>query len=172
MAFKKGEGRQPLNLLESSIRYAMENTRSNNEAARFLNVSFPTYKKYALLYIDSESNKTLYELHKNQSGKGISKANSGANHGRKLEDILAGKHPDYPIHNLKRRLIRSGMIEEKCECCGFEERRVTDYTIPLLLDHIDGNRKNHLRDNLRLLCFNCYYLQVGNFTGKRAECTY
>lgn len=34
-----GRGRSALNLSESEIRYAMENTKSNSEAARFLNVS-------------------------------------------------------------------------------------------------------------------------------------
>ena len=30
---------------------------------------------------------------------------------------------------------------EKCNCCGFEEKRVTDGKVPLVLDFIDGNRK-------------------------------
>ena len=41
-----GRGRSALNLSESEIRYAMENSKSNSEAARFLKVSFTTYKKY------------------------------------------------------------------------------------------------------------------------------
>ena len=55
-----GRGRSALNLSESEIRYAMENTKSNSEAARFLNVSFTTYKKYAKQFIDSKSDKTLW----------------------------------------------------------------------------------------------------------------
>ena len=34
-----GRGRTALNLSESEIRYAMENTKSNSEAARFLEVT-------------------------------------------------------------------------------------------------------------------------------------
>ena len=68
-----GRGRSALNLSESEIRYAMENSKSNSEAARFLKVSFTTYKKYAKQYTDSKSGKTLWELHKNQAGKGIRK---------------------------------------------------------------------------------------------------
>ena len=37
-----GIGKQPLNITESEIRYAMEHTKSNAEAARFLKVSFTT----------------------------------------------------------------------------------------------------------------------------------
>ena len=45
---------------------------------------------------------------------------------------------------------------EKCSCCGFEEKRVTDGKVPLVLDFIDGNRKNHKYENLRMLCFQLF----------------
>ena len=48
-----GIGKTALDIPESEIRYAMENTKSNAEAARFLKVSFTTYKKY-LVYIQIE----------------------------------------------------------------------------------------------------------------------
>ena len=65
-----GKGREPINLLKSKVLYAMENSKSNAEAARFLRVSYLTYKKYAKLYKDEELGKTLFELHKNKAGKG------------------------------------------------------------------------------------------------------
>jgi hypothetical protein len=40
------------------------------------------------------------------------------------------------------------------------------------LDFEDGNRKNHLYDNLRMLCFNCSFLINGNLTGPRKEYEY
>jgi len=79
---------------------------------------------------------------------------------------LEGQYPEYPISNLKKRIITNAILEEKCDNCGFCERRVTDYTVPLLIEHIDGDRTNHYVDNLRLLCYNCYYLMVGNVTGR------
>ena len=45
-----GRGRESYNLPESDIRYAMANTKSNAEAARFSKVSFSTWKKYANMY--------------------------------------------------------------------------------------------------------------------------
>ena len=72
--FVLGKGRTPLNLTEAQIRYAMKNSKSNSSAARFLNVSFSTYQKYAKMHIDEETGKSLYELHKNQKGKGVKKA--------------------------------------------------------------------------------------------------
>ena len=134
-----GRGRSALNLSESEIRYAIENTKSNSEAARFLKVSFSTYKKYAKQYTDSESGKTLWELHKNQAGKGINKDVTRATAGPyAIDRILDGDHPNYPVWKLRND------------------------TTPLLLDHKDGDICNHQIDNLQLLCLNCYYMQTGN----------
>lgn len=169
MGFKKGEGRQPINLMESHIRYAMEHTKSNRSAAAFLNVSYPTYKKYAQLFVDSASGKSLFVLHMNKAGKGMRKANTGAGAGTPLKEILEGMHPNYNTINLKRRLLRSGLFEECCAECGFSERRITDYTVPLLLDYIDGDNSNKKKDNLRFLCYNHYYLLVGNPVGYRKK---
>ena len=154
-----GIGKQSLNFTEN----AMENSKSNSEAARFLKVSFTTYKKYSKMYTDSASGKTLWELHKNQAGKGIRKDVCRANSGPySIDKILQGEHPNYPTWKLRNRLLALAIFEEKCSCCGHEERRITDDTTPLLLDHIDGNETNHILENLRMLCLNCYYSQVGN----------
>jgi len=168
MTFKPGEGRPPINLSESEIRYAMANTKSCLAAARFLNISYESFRKYSLLYVDRETGKTLFKLHKNSAGIGIPKSTKlKLNGAYGLHDILDGKHPNYNAKKLKSRLLRSGEVEEKCECCGFDERRVDDYTVPLILDWIDCDRTNHKRENLQFLCYNCYYLQVGNPLGGR-----
>jgi hypothetical protein len=109
-----GRGRTSLNLSESEIRYAMENTKSNSEAARFVKVSFTTYKKYAKMYTDSESGKTLWELHKNQAGKGIRKDISRATSGAySIDKILQGEHPNYPVWKLRNRILALGILPEK-----------------------------------------------------------
>ena len=166
MPFKPGEGRPGFNISETQIRYAMENSKSCLEAARFLKISYETFRKYSSLFKDEATSKTLFELHKNQKGIGIKKGSAPkmrGNHG--LLDILEGKPRDVNHHNLKSRLLRNSIFEEKCNTCGFEERRITDYTVPLLLDWIDGDKTNHKRENLRMLCYNCYYLEVGNPCG-------
>ena len=155
-----GIGKTALDITESEIRYAMENTKSNAEAARFLKVSFTTYKKYARMYTDRDTDKTLYELHKNQFGVGIPKDVQKANKGiYSITNILEGKHPNYPTWKLRNRLLALGIFREECASCGYSERRVT---VPLLLDHIDGDDTNHHVDNLQMLCMNCYYQQTGN----------
>ena len=89
-----------------------------------------------------------------------------------LLDILEGKYPKYPHSRLKVRLLKNAIFEEKCDSCGYCERRVSDYSVPLLLDWIDGDRTNHKRENLRLLCYNCYYQEVGNPLGGRMKNSY
>jgi hypothetical protein len=158
-----GIGRSSLDIPESDIRYAMENTKSNAEAARFLKVSFTTYKKYARMYVDRETGKTLYEIHKNQFGVGIRKDSARASNGiYSIDRILLGEHPNYPTWKLRNRLLALAVFPEECTSCGYAERRITDDTVPLLLDHIDGDETNHRVENLQMLCLNCYYQQTGN----------
>ena len=158
-----GIGKTALNIPESEIRYAIENTKSNAEAARFLKVSFTTYKKYARLYTDRDSNKTLYELHKNQFGIGIRKDIANAKKGiYSIDKILEGAHPNYPSWKLRNRLLALAILPEECSSCGYAERRITDDTVTLFLDHLDGDTTNHHIKNLQMLCLNCFYQQSGN----------
>lgn len=160
------------NLTESEIRYAMDNSRSNREAARFLKISYITYKKYAEMYVDADSGKTLFEIHKNPYGAGIPRRHSSRLSGKKgLAAILRGEHPKYSPKRLKHRLIIEGFREECCENCGFEERRVTDYTVPLILVWKDGDKTNHMNENLMLICYNCFYLTQGDLFRRRADRT-
>jgi 5-methylcytosine-specific restriction endonuclease McrA len=155
---KRGLGARPL--LESEIRDIQTKARSAAEAARLLGVAYNTYKKYAKLY-------NIFDELKNPYGVGIRKGapDRGGHHA--LDDILDGKYPEYPAWKLKRRLLLSGYMEEKCNNCGFEERRVVDYRVPLVLDFLDENKKNFKYDNLRMLCFNCAFLIRGNLTGPK-----
>lgn len=160
---KRGAGAVPL--LGSDIKRAQERARSASEAARILDVSYNTYVKYAKMY-------GLHEGFKNQEGVGISKGFAFSGGGAKLDDILNGKHPNYPPNRLRNRLISAGYMEEQCMCCGFSEKRITDSRVPLQLNFKDGDTHNHAFENLELLCYNCFFLQVGNLIGKRKDFLY
>lgn len=147
-------------LMQSQIENAMKVTRSNRAAAEYLRVSFNLYKKFAKAY-KNDQGISLYEAHTNQSGRGISKVHP-SNKRFTLDDILLGKHPQYPSEKLFRRLIVSGYIEERCKHCGYCQKRPTDLKAPLLLNHIDGDDTNHKATNLEILCYNCYFVLVGN----------
>ena len=131
------------------------NSKSASECARWLSVSFNTYKKWAQYY-------QVYDNVKNQSGKGIKKG--FATYRISLEDIFEGKtESKYTDARFKRRLVDEGYMQEECSVCGFNEGRITDGKIPLHIDYIDGDRNNKSFDNLRLLCPNHYFLFNGRF---------
>jgi hypothetical protein len=154
-------GRPKRMLLESEIMAAQSISKTEAEAARKLGVSFMTYRKYAKMY-------NLYGRVANMAGKGISKPIKNEDSGKyPLNHILEGKFPKYDTNRLKARLIRSNRIEQKCNKCNFSERRISDNNVPLLLNYIDGNNTNKLKDNLELLCYNCFFLHVNNPFGCR-----
>lgn len=162
-------GRPWKNLTEAQIRYAIKCTFTNREASRFLGVAFNTYKYYAKLYYTDDGSQTLFASHIKLHGKGVFKRSKWINKWSKydktpLSEIFEGKHPEYDIKKLRIRILKSKEIPCVCKACGFSEARLSDATIPILIDFLDGNRKNHKLENLRLLCFNCYYLQVGSPT--------
>lgn len=170
---KKRSGHPGIQLLESQIRYACQNTTSNLEAAKWLHVDPGTWKKYASLYIDEATGLNLYELHK-QTGRQRkliipkSKLRSTKQwtyipwEKAEMTDIFAGKYPKYNITRLKQRLIYEGWKKECCELCGFEGRRQTDWEMPLQIHFLDGCKTNKTLENMQLLCLNCFFIHVGN----------
>ncbi len=138
---------------------AMENTRSNRGAARFLRCSFVHYKKYARTYTNDEGI-TLWEAHKNPSGKGIPKYLPNKGKKAPLKELIEGKLSvdSFEPAKIKQRLIFEGYLKEECSRCGFHEERVTDQKIPLILQFKDKNKKNYELSNIELMCYNCSYL--------------
>ena len=137
--------------MESELKKAHENCQSAAECARYLNVSLPTYRKYAKMY-------GIYKI-RNPHDKRPEKSPANPHKGKfPIEVLLECKHPNFPIHRLKDKLIRSGIKKAECEQCGFSERRVTDGKIPLLLNFEDNDNKNHKLENIKVYCYNCTFL--------------
>lgn len=160
-------GRKGKPLMQAEIESVQMVAKSARECARLLSVSYPTYKKYAKMY-------GIFEKVKNESGKGLVKVGSGRKpealkgtpHKNSLEFLLEGGNPSYPQWRLKKRLLSSGYLPKCCSNCGYDEMRVTDHKVPLLLDYMDGNKKNHRWENLRMLCYNCWYQINGDLFGR------
>ena len=155
---------KPLN--KELIVAAMSQTLSNRAAARYLNCSYQHYKKWAKLY-ESNTHDNLFEQHKNQSGKGIPKFLRSKGKEPALLDIIEGRIDvsSFSPDKIKYRLITEGHLLEECSVCSFTERRVSDYKIPLLL-----NFKNYRKENIELLCYNHYFLTVGDiFSDKQIK---
>ena len=146
--------KNPKILLRSQSEEAQRHTKSNRGAARWLNVSYLIYRKYAKLY-------DLFDRHLNSRGIGIEKGFAKRPTSIPLRDILAGKHPNYSLSKLKNRLLARNKLEEVCNLCGFSEGRITDGRVPLMLTFKDQNHHNFQLDNLELRCYNCMFLTTG-----------
>lgn len=159
---------------KQDILSAMSKTKSNKAGARYLNCSYIHYKKWAQFY-KGEDGRSLFEIHKNQAGKGIPKFLSNTPFGRKepaLLDIIEGRidASHFNPQKIKHRMIESGYLKEECYKCGFHERRVLDYKVPLMMHFKDGNKQHYNLGNVEMLCYNCTFLTVGDlFTGKQIE---
>lgn len=152
---------QPRPLLQTEIEEIQKVAKSAKECAKLLGVSYPTYKKYAKLY-------GVFDKCINQSGAGIPKHGSGRliNGKTQIERLLNGEMPNFPNWKLKKRLLESGYLPKCCANCGYDEERVFDGKTPLLMDYLDGNKRNHKWDNLRLLCYNCWFQINGDLFGR------
>jgi hypothetical protein len=158
---------------KEQIKAAMSQTLSVRAAARYLNCSYHHLKKWMKFYkSDKEEYDTLFDEHLNQSGKGIPKFLRGSGKEPALIDIIEGRAnaASFSPEKIKYRLVSEGYLKEECSNCGFHERRVLDYKIPLILHFKDKNKKNYRKENIEFLCYNCYYLTIGDvFTDKQIE---
>ena len=86
---------------------------------------------------------------------------------RNLSEVLIENSTCVNTHHLKNRLIKSGLLENKC---SNDRCSVTNMwngeKISLHLDHINGNRSDCRIKNLRLLCPNCHS-QTETYAGKK-----
>ena len=152
-------------LSKEQIVAAQGKTLSNMAAARYLHVSYQHYKKYAKMY-------NLFESHKNQAGKGVPKFLKGSKKMPHMLEIIEGRiaASSFNPNKLKYALIEQGYLLEECAVCKFKERRVLDYKVPLLLNFKDNNSNNYSLDNIELLCYNHYFLTVGDiFSDKQIK---
>ena len=71
-----------------------------------------------------------------------------------LVDGMLGK---YAISRHIKRYLRE-KYDNKCHRCGWNEVNQHTGSIPLDVEHIDGNFRNNKEENLDLLCPNCHSL--------------
>ena len=72
---------------------------------------------------------------------------------------------EVPFEDLGGSKRRARLLEEanrSCTICGFNKTR-PDGTIILQIDHVDGDRKNNSKENLRVLCPNCHAVHSTKF---------
>lgn len=83
-----------------------------------------------------------------------------------LSDILI-KNSSYNRGNLKKRLVKEGILTYECVECGCDGSW-NGKTISLQLDHINGVHDDNRLSNLRFLCPNCH-AATDTFCGKHKK---
>lgn len=83
--------------------------------------------------------------------------------------VVTGGKGDLQGHGKVSDHVRKYLFEKydsKCTLCEWSETNPTTKSIPLEVEHIDGNSMNHSEENLTLLCPNCHSLTKGHSTSK------
>lgn len=144
---------------EKEFREAVANSKSIAEALRYLGIkdqggNYRIIKKAISEYNIDTSHFTGQGW--NQGLKFIPKE------GKPLEEILT-ENSSYQSFKLKKRLLKEGYKEYRCEKCKLTEWE--GQQIPLELHHINGNNMDNRIENIQLLCPNCHAL-TSNYRGK------
>jgi transposase len=80
--------------------------------------------------------------------------------GMPLEKLVAGRRNRT---HLKQRLVRLGLLQDRCQQCGITEWR--GERLALCLHHLNGVNDDNRPENLAVLCPNCHS-QTANFAGR------
>lgn len=143
---RRGRAWRPL--LRSEIEEAVKVSPFCSDQAKHLGVCTRTLRKYALQY-------DLW--HPQPHHKGCRKP-WGAEKGKyPLSKILRGEFNGTPLVSdwmVKRKVLKAGATEA-CAICGYNKKHLVTGRVPLLLDHMDGDKYNFKAENIRLLCWNC-----------------
>ena len=140
-------------------------------AAAVLGVSKPYFIKWAKILIPEEYAEYCSVPLKQALGRFVLTDWTRHQAYLRAQKVLSGQMPPpkqwvlYP-HKQMNILCKMGLMVSRCEQCGFEEHRITDYRAPLLIDFIDGSKLNWEISNIRILCYNCYFLSVRDLWGK------
>lgn len=72
----------------------------------------------------------------------------------KTDSDILGYHPEIARKVVRDYVLRNNIIPYECALCG-NKGEWKGKPISLHLDHIDGERHDHSKENLRFLCPNC-----------------
>lgn len=85
----------------------------------------------------------------------------------KFEDVFCENSSYVWSSNLRKKLLKLGLIEDKCSACGLANTW-NGKPITLQLDHINGINDDNRLENLRLLCPNCHS-QTSTYGGRNQK---
>ena len=82
---------------------------------------------------------------------------------RPIREVLVEHSTYVNYNNLRKRILKEGIKEYKCECCNRTEW--LGKPIKLELHHINGVKDDLRLENLKILCPNCH-AYTDNYRGK------
>ena len=139
----KGKVRTDIFAREQEIRYWINQNQSKAFMCKQLHCKPITLESYL--------KKMGITYEGNQGGRGIKIDPTY----KTAEEYSHSKHVNGTV--MKNKLIRDGVKEDKCECCGLTYWY--GKKISLEIHHKDGDHYNNDLDNLALLCPNCHAIQ-------------
>lgn len=77
-----------------------------------------------------------------------------------IDELLAAPRSR---NHVKRRLVRMGLKENRCERCGIDQW--LGQPLSIALHHVNGDGSDNRLENLQMLCPNCHS-QTENFAGR------
>jgi 5-methylcytosine-specific restriction endonuclease McrA len=83
--------------------------------------------------------------------------------GMPIEVLLVSDRPQTSRSHLRRRLILTGLKENRCERCGISDWQ--GKPLNMALHHINGDGRDNRLENIAFLCPNCH-AQTPNYGGK------
>ena len=82
-------------------------------------------------------------------------------------DLVMVESSTYSRASLKKRLLKSGVLQNVCSSCKTDGVWQGE-PITMVLDHINGCHDDHRLENLRMLCPNCNSQQI-TFAGRKTQ---
>jgi 5-methylcytosine-specific restriction endonuclease McrA len=133
---------------------------SDEEIRNFLSESYSLWEFCKKIGYKNKSSRTYQVIKQNLSDRNICLKEYphlykklGITSKKSNEDIFH-KNSVYDRKDLKRKIIKEGILEYKCSMCGISEWM--NKPLSLQLDHINGINNDNRLENLRFLCPNCH----------------
>ena len=139
-----------INLTE--LKYIVETSYSFNEVINKCGLKHGGYINKLKIRLNKENIKTEHFIGSNR----IKNKKVGSKNKYTLDELLKKNNGSLITSgNLKKKLIKANILENKCMMCNIGNIWNNKLLI-LQLDHIDGDHDNNELKNLRLLCPNCH----------------
>jgi len=71
-----------------------------------------------------------------------------------ITGVVSGLQGHGVVSKHVKRYLRE-KFDNRCMVCGWSEVNIFTGLVPLVADHIDGDWRNNVESNLRLICPNC-----------------